>query len=895
MAVAEYLSQLQKDKQALAKNLSDKGVEVKDNETFTTLVPKVATIETASPIEDYIVITPSTKHQTFLPKEGYDGIGRIEAEPVTNKIDGNIIADNIKEGVEILGVTGKYDGVADLDLQTKVVNSTASEEGVDITCDSGYDALGKVHINPIKASQIPDLRADIIKRGEEVLEMVGTYGPTSQVKNIVPSKYEQTIGPDPGFEYLSKVTVNRVTAGIDSNIMPENIKNGIEVLGITGTFRGDFKFQTKTGYLSAEKAIVIEPDSGYDAMTSVTIPVVTSSIDPEIQPGNIRQGVNILGVTGVYAPAPSMINKTVYPRTYEQTVRPDEGYGTLDKVTVAPVTSSIDSNIKANNIREEVEILGVKGTLEPVKGESIIIEPTINSQYFIPSEEKNAITHVTVNPVTSTIDDKIIPENIKEGVVILGTTGTFNGGLSNLQSKTITPSLSSYNVTADTGYDALSTVVVESVPLATEEESIVLPSITDYNLSAPDGKFFKEVIVEKVTSDIDPNIRPENIKENMSILGVIGTYAGEEQTYFTSIPAGDSYSSGIGKAIINVPENLRFASSNGSYAFYNSNITKVPNIDYTGLTNMTAFFSGCKKITDWTYLRIPETVTNLSSTFSSTVLPSQDLVIDVPNVTNAYACFSGATQSGGSVTLKIGAACTNCNNILTNSNIKTFYLDAREGVIAKPTLVRAFTGIDARTPIVITDRVHPTSLEDAFYAGSGSEVSATTEFTVNITECTTMRNMFNCYSGNSVHTVNFHGDSTKLTDMYKAFYFSFYVSQELVNINGLINAGKVINIDKAFDSATVLVNFQGLKDLGKGFTQKTANYANYVLDLDRCNKLSHDSLVSIINNLYDLNLTYDVANGGTLYTQKLVLGGTNRGKLTAEEIAVATAKGWTVS
>lgn len=93
-----------------------------------------------------------------------------------------------------------------------------------------------------------------------------------------------------------------------------------------------------------------------------------------------------------------------------------------------------------------------------------------------------------------------------------------------------------------------------------------------------------------------------------------------------------------------------------------------------------------------------------------------------------------------------------------------------------------------------------------------------------------------------------------------------------------------------------LQNLISFKNLGKGYTELRANYGSYAFGLGTLNKLTHDSLIDVMTNgLYDLNLTYNVANGGTLYTQKFVLGSTNLAKLTAEEIAIATAKGWTVS
>lgn len=97
-----------------------------------------------------------------------------------------------------------------------------------------------------------------------------------------------------------------------------------------------------------------------------------------------------------------------------------------------------------------------------------------------------------------------------------------------------------------------------------------------------------------------------------------------------------------------------------------------------------------------------------------------------------------------------------------------------------------------------------------------------------------------------------------------------------------------------FDGCSALENLQFGINLGKGYTKKSTNY-EYKMDVSTCPLLTHDSIMSIINGLYDLNLTYDVANGGTLYTQQLVLGETNMAKLTDEEIAIATNKGWTLS
>lgn len=56
-------------------------------------------------------IAPSTQEQTFDPaSEQVDGFDGVTVYGVTSSIDANITAENIKDGVTILGVTGNYQG-----------------------------------------------------------------------------------------------------------------------------------------------------------------------------------------------------------------------------------------------------------------------------------------------------------------------------------------------------------------------------------------------------------------------------------------------------------------------------------------------------------------------------------------------------------------------------------------------------------------------------------------------------------------------------------------------------------------------------------------------------------------------------------------------------------------
>ena len=66
---------------------------------------------------------------------------------------------------------------------------------------------------------------------------------------------------------------------------------------------------------------------------------------------------------------------------------------------------------------------------------------------------------------------KLIASNIKDGVSILGVTGTYAGELTKGQTKTVTPTKDGFTVTQDTGYDYLASVVVNPIPYAVTDNT----------------------------------------------------------------------------------------------------------------------------------------------------------------------------------------------------------------------------------------------------------------------------------------------------------------------------------------------------------------------------------------------------------------------------------------
>jgi hypothetical protein len=88
------------------------------------------------------------------------------------------------------------------------VSGTISDKTVPYTIPSGFhDGSGSVSIDPIEAAK---LIPENIKAGISVLEVLGTYSGEAinvQSKSATPTWAAQTILPDSGYDYLSQVSV----------------------------------------------------------------------------------------------------------------------------------------------------------------------------------------------------------------------------------------------------------------------------------------------------------------------------------------------------------------------------------------------------------------------------------------------------------------------------------------------------------------------------------------------------------------------------------------------------------------------------------------------------------------------------------------------------------------
>lgn len=100
------------------------------------------------------------------------------------------------------------------------------------------------------------------------VKITGSMTNNGAVSGFIALKTQQYTVPQGYHDGSGKVSISSTE---QAKIIPSNIKSGIEILGVTGTYSGEaVSVQSKSVTPSASQQVVL-PDSGYDYLSQVTV------------------------------------------------------------------------------------------------------------------------------------------------------------------------------------------------------------------------------------------------------------------------------------------------------------------------------------------------------------------------------------------------------------------------------------------------------------------------------------------------------------------------------------------------------------------------------------------------------------------------------------------------
>ncbi len=198
----------------------------------------------------------------------------------------SMVASNIRKGTDIGGVVGTMEEKVPEEAPTVELAMSEGDQVISAT-------TGKV-MTKVTVTKPATLTAGNIKSGVNIGGVTGTLSPakTEQAKTVdlAMASGNQVVSPDSG-KVLSGVTITK-----PATLVASNIKKGVTIGGVAGSYAPAFTTETKIVALEMGSGNqVISKSSGKDGMTQVTITKPSTML-----PANIKKGVNIGGVTGTY-------------------------------------------------------------------------------------------------------------------------------------------------------------------------------------------------------------------------------------------------------------------------------------------------------------------------------------------------------------------------------------------------------------------------------------------------------------------------------------------------------------------------------------------------------------------------------------------------------------------
>lgn len=432
-------------------------------------------VESISPELQGKTVDPSISQITVEPDQGYDGLSSVTVNPIDSSLDPDLSPENIKKDVEIFGVIGTYEG-QQINNQSKTVDSSTTIQYVQP--DQGYTGLDYVAVNPYTVESdsstltqngtyvfTPD-NADALSQ-VTVDVSVESSVPELQSKTVDSSTTQQTVTADSSYDGLSQVVVEPYV--LDSSTVNASTYQQVITSNADGLSSVTVNPYTLDGAVVDFWNTRNNPFAGYAMYTKQQL------------------GVTADGIKQVTMYKPFIGNYTFEPSTARQFVDPGQvtksGY-TLNYfgwIACEPVTAAIDPDIQPENIKKDVEILGVVGTFEGGPLGTKTVDSSTVSQTVTPDASDYGLSSVTVNPYTTETDSSVLtangqyvftPQNADALSQVTVDVSVSGGGSINNQNKTVDSSTVSQSITADQGYTGLGTVTVNPYSVQTLYQGI---------------------------------------------------------------------------------------------------------------------------------------------------------------------------------------------------------------------------------------------------------------------------------------------------------------------------------------------------------------------------------------------------------------------------------------
>lgn len=332
-----------------------------------------------------------------------------------------------------VGIAPNYAGAGNSDIKLQNKSVTITENGSKtLFPDSNYNGFSQVNIttNVVHTPVLEDKSVEIIENGDysfipgPTYDGIGNFRLKVNVETHDPIQVQPVKTAYPSFEQ-------------DVTVVPSE---GYQAMSSVIVKKAEPNLQDKTVNKASTSEVVLSADAGYQGLGTVTIaPIKTKTVtaDPStnVQEFSANTEVNEY-ITNVTVNPVGAKTVTVDSSINAQTINANvEGNEYITSVTINPVKTkslSITPRLVEQTFTAEQELYNTVN-VSAIKNTEKTYDASTNTQTYDYAENNDVfIKNLTINPVTSSIDPNIVPENIAKGVSILGVNGTLEQSSSDI-------------------------------------------------------------------------------------------------------------------------------------------------------------------------------------------------------------------------------------------------------------------------------------------------------------------------------------------------------------------------------------------------------------------------------------------------------------------------------